>query len=136
MKIKEIFGVLFGVLLFIAWIVILNSMAFILLSEKNIINGTEVTKIRDLGQIFNWIKAGVLPFFLVAGHYLLYSSTADSMEKINDIIAIKSTLLGFSVWLLIVVITFLLKTNISFWISTAGGYFTMVIIFVLIKMFK
>ena len=93
MKNKEILGVLFGVILFTAWMVILNSIAFILLSEKNTINGTEITKIRDFGQIFNWLTAGMLPFFLVVGHYLLYSSTASCMEKISDIIAMKSTLL-------------------------------------------
>jgi hypothetical protein len=136
MKNKEIIGVLFGILLFIAWIIILNFIAFILFSDKNIINGSEITKIRDMGQIFYWLTAGVLPFFLVVGHYLLYSSTADSMDKINDMIAIKSTLLGFSVWLLIIAISFLLKINVSFWISTAGGYFTIVIIFVLIKILK
>ncbi|MFZ3384809.1 MAG: hypothetical protein WA144_12875 [Candidatus Methanoperedens sp.] len=136
MKNKEILGVLFGVILFTAWMVILNSIAFILLSEKNTINGTEITKIRDFGQIFNWLTVGMLPFFLVVGHYLLYSSTASGMEKISDIIAMKSTLLGFFIWLLIVVLTFLLKINIYFWISIAGGYITIFIMYIIIKILK
>ncbi len=132
MKNKEILGVL----LFIVWIVILNGIAFIFLSEKNTINGTEITKIKDLGQIFSWLTAGMLLFFLVIGHYLLYSSTVGGMEKTSDIIAMKSTLLGFFIWLLIVVLIYLLKINIPFWISVAGGYFTILIIFFLIKTLK
>lgn len=104
-------------------------------SGKNVIGGAEIigVKLSDHPMIL-WLTAGVLPFFLIVGHYLLYSNTIGGIEKTHDIMAMKSTLLGFFIWLLVTVITSLFNINISYSINIGGGYLTMLIVFLLTKM--
>ncbi|CAG0949933.1 hypothetical protein METP2_00147 [Methanosarcinales archaeon] len=85
MKAQEIFGVLCGIILFIVWVFILNIIVFTFFSEKYVISGNEITKIKDLGQIFNWLIAGVLPLFIILGHYLIYTNPIGGIEKTYDI---------------------------------------------------
>lgn len=133
MKAQEIFGILFGIIFFIVWVFILNSLSFTFFSEKYVISGNEITKIKDIGQIFNWLIAGILPLFIILGHYLIYANPIGGIEKTYDIKMMKIALLGFSIWLLITIITFLFKINIPHSINIGGGYLTMLIVYFLMN---
>jgi len=54
---------------------------FTFFSEKYFISGNGDYKIKDLGQIFNWLIAGVLPLFIIMGHYLVYTNPIGGIEK-------------------------------------------------------
>lgn len=133
MKVQKIFGVLFGIILFIVWVLILNSIVFTFFSEKYFISGNEITKIKDSGQIFNWLIAGVLPLFIILGHYLIYTNPIGGIEKTYDIKMMKIALLGFSIWLLITIIIFFFKINMSYSINMGGGYLTIFVVYFLMK---
>lgn len=133
MKVQKIFGVLFGIILFIVWVLILNSIVFTFFSEKYFISGNEITKIKDSGQIFNWLIAGILPLFIILGHYLIYTNPIGGIEKTYDIKMMKIALLGFSIWLLITIIIFFFKINMSYSINMGGGYLTIFVVYFLMK---
>lgn len=135
-KVQELFGILFGVILFFIWLFILTVIEYMLFSEKTIIQGTEITKITISGQVIEWLHVGVILFFIIVGHYLLYSKNVGGIEKNQDIIAMKSNLLGFLIWLFVSVITYILQIRIPYLINIGGGYFTIIFLYLLMKRSK
>lgn len=133
MKTEEILGCLSGIILFFIWLITLRGITFILFSQKYFVSGTEVIKVEILNQVFVWLIAGVLVFFVIFGHYFIYSSGVGGTEKTHDIKMMKSNLIGFFIWLLIVVIISLFQINISNLANITGGYLTILIIYILIK---
>ncbi|CAG1002938.1 MAG: hypothetical protein OIN86_02580 [Candidatus Methanoperedens sp.] len=134
--IKAIIGTIFGLILFYIWIFILIKLELIFFSEKTIIFGAEITKVKissQYQQIASWLTIGLLPFFLIAGHYILYSNVAGGIEKTRDVIAMKSVLIGFFIWLLVTVVITLFKIDLNYRINMAGGFLTMLIVYFLIK---
>ena len=133
-KINEMCGVLLGTGIFFTWLFLLINVEFIFFSEKELIHGAEVTRVNIPVQylpIPRWFSFGPLPFFLVAGHYLLYSNNIGGIEKIRDVMAMKSILMGFFIWLLVTVIISLLNIDISFKIILSGGFITMIVVYLL-----
>lgn len=134
-KAGKILGLLVGIILFFIWLYILNSIQYLFFSEKEIIQGNEVVRVRisqQYLQVIDWLAVGLLPFFLIAGYYLLYSKTLGDIEK-TGVVEIKSILIGFSLWLLVIVIISLIKINIPYDINLAGGFLIMLITYLLIK---
>lgn len=138
-KAEKILGLLFGIILFFVWLYILNSLQYFFFSEKEIIQGNEVVGVRisqQYLQVIAWLAIGLLPFFLIAGHYLLYSNTIGGIEKTRDVIEIKSILIGFLVWLVVIAVASLFEINIHFWINVGGGYLSMLIVYLLMNRYK
>ncbi|AKB35094.1 hypothetical protein MSSAC_0504 [Methanosarcina siciliae C2J] len=121
-KTQEVVGVLFGVVLFYSWLIFISDIKMLFFSETMFVNGNEMTRAQYWGQVDQWLGAGLILFFLIFGHYLLYSKNMSSIEKSRDIIGMKSALIGFILWLLIAIITFLSKITIPYSLNMAGGY--------------
>ena len=105
----------------------------LLFSETIIVNGNKIIKAQYWGQIDQWLVAGLILFFLVFGHYLIYSKNINGIEKNRDIIGMKSALIGFLLWLFITIITFLLNITIPYSFNIAGGYIIIISIYFLMR---
>ena len=102
-------------------------------SEVSVVDGNEITKAQYWGQIDQWLVAGLLLFFLIFGHYLLCSKNMSTIKKNRDIIGMKSTLIGFILWLFVTIITFLFKITFPYSFNIAGGYLTIISTYFLLK---
>ena len=131
--IKEILGVVFGILLFCVSLIVLRIITFIFFSEKYTINGTVVTKVKVPDIIYEWIVLALLIFLIIFGHYLIYSRTESDIEKTRDIKIMKATLMGFSIWLIIIIVTYFLKINISHSINIGRGLITIFFVYLLTR---
>jgi hypothetical protein len=132
-KTQEVVGVLFGILLFYFWLIFIDKIKMLLFSETIIVNGNKIIKAQYWGQIDQWLVAGLILFFLVFGHYLIYSKNINGIEKNRDIIGMKSALIGFLLWLFITIITFLLNITIPYSFNIAGGYIIIISIYFLMR---
>ena len=113
---RVIIGTIFGLILYYLFIFILIKLQFVFFSEKTVILGNEIIKAKipeQYLQIIAWITTGILPFFLIVGHYLLCSNAIDGGGKTRDVVAIKSILIGFFIWLLVTIIASLFEMNIA-----------------------
>jgi len=111
-KIEELIGILIGGVFFYIW-------AFVIL----------IAGFGNIKYISDWTIAGMLPFFLIAGHYLIAGNTIKKIKKIDDKVSIKSLLVGFFLWLIVTIILSLAKTEANFYVVLAGGYFIMLVIY-------
>jgi hypothetical protein len=132
-KALDVIGVLFGLILFYSWIIFIYSVKMSFFSERTVVNGNEITMAPNWGQIDQWLGAGLILFFLVFGHYLLCSKNMNRIEKNSDIIGIKSSLIGFILWLFITIITFLFNITIPYSLNIAGGYIVLIFIYLLMR---
>ncbi|WP_011306452.1 hypothetical protein [Methanosarcina barkeri] len=132
-KTQEVAGVLFGVVLFYSWLIFIYNIKLSFFSEMTVVNGNEITKAQYWGQVDQWLGIGLILFFLIFGHYLFYSKNMNRIEKNSDIVGMKSSLIGFILWLLIAIITFLSKITIPYSLNIAGGYIIIIFIYVIMK---
>lgn len=132
-KTREVVGVLFGIVLFYSWLIFIDKIKMLLFSEIIVVNSNEVIKVQYWGQIDQWLVAGLILFFLILGHYLLYSKNMSKIEKNRDIIGMKSALIGFVLWLFITIITFLFNITIPYSLNIAGGYIIIISIYFLMR---
>ncbi len=132
-KITEVVGVLFGIILFYSWLIFVNNIKMSFFSEMKIVNGTEVITAQYWGQIDQWLETGLILFFVIFGHYLLYSKNMSRIEKNSDIVGMKSSLIGYILWLFIAIITFLSKITIPYSLNIAGGYIMIISIYFLMR---
>jgi hypothetical protein len=128
-KALDVIGVLFGLILFYSWIIFINSVKMSFFSERTAVNGNEITIAQDWGQIDQWLEVGLILFFLVFGHYLLCSKNMNRIGKNSDIIGIKSSLIGFILWLFITIITFLFNITTPYSLNIGGGYIMLIFIY-------
>ena len=137
MKIIEaIIGTSVGIALYFIWLYLLTKIEFILFSEKELVNGIEVVGVHFQKQyvpIYSWITFGVFPLFLVLGQYLLYGRTEGESEKKNEIMAMKSIIIGYFIWLPVTLIISLFAINIPYRIYIMAGFLTMIIVYFFIK---
>jgi len=132
-KTQEVVGVLFGIVLFYSWLMFIHNIKMSFFSERTVVNGNEMITAQYWGQIDQWLGAGLILFFLILGHYLLYSKNMSRIEKNRDIIGMKSALIGFILWLLITIITFLFRIAIPYSLNIAGGYIIIISIYYLMR---
>lgn len=134
--IGAIIGTSVGIALFFIWLYLLTKIEFILFSEKELVNGIEVVGVHFPKQyvpIYSWITFGVFPLFLVVGQYLLYGRTEGESEKKNEIMAMKSIIIGYFIWLPVTLIISLLAINIPYRIYIMAGFLTMIIVYFSMK---
>ena len=110
-------GPFFGLLLCIIWLAVLFFIEGRLYPNQNL-----MTK-----PLFSWINIGLLPFFASAGTYLLYYRKSGGIEAFRSLIGLKSCLLGFAIWV-IVILLFFMDSGISYMITGIGGFVTMIAI--------
>lgn len=134
--IKAIIATSFGIVLFLIWLYLLINIEFILFSEKELVHGIEVVGVKFPKQyvpILTWFTYGVFPLFLFVGHYLLYGRTEGGLEKKYDIMAMKSILIGYFIWLPVTLLIALLAINIPYRINMVAGFLTMIIVYLFMK---
>ncbi|MCD4845845.1 MAG: hypothetical protein K8R25_15295 [Methanosarcinales archaeon] len=134
--IRVIIGTLFGIVLYFVFSYLIINIEFILFSEKELVNGIEVGVVHFPKQyvpMHSWITFGVFPLFLVVGQYLLYGITEGGSEKKNEIMAMKSILIGYFIWIPVTLIIGLLAINIPDRIYTIAGFLTMIIVYFFMK---
>ena len=134
--IRVIIGTSFGFVLYFIFLYLITNIEFILFSEKELVNGIEVVGVHFPKQyvpIYSWITFGVFPLFLVVGQYLLYGRTEGESEKKNEIMAMKSIIIGYFIWLPVTLIISLLAINIPYRIYIMAGFLTMIIVYFFIK---
>ncbi len=102
-------------------------------SERTVVSGSEIITAQYWGQIDQWLGTGLILFFVIFGHYLLYSKNMSRIEKNSDIVGMKSALIGFILWLLITIITFLFRITIPYSLNIAGGYIIIISIYFLMR---
>lgn len=132
-KTQEVVGVLFGAVLFYSWLIFIDNIKMSFFSEMKVVNGTEIIIAQYWGQIDQWLDTGLILFFLIFGRYLLYSKNMSRIEKNSDIVGMKSALIGFILWLLITIITFLSKITIPYSLNIAGGYIIIIFMYLLMR---
>jgi len=98
-------GVLFGLLLYYIWIFMILLIQSFFFAKKYAIHGTSVLKIPP-NDVFVWLSDGLLVFYLVLGHYIF-------TNKASDVKVLRSLLLGFGVWLSVLVILSLFGFSMS-----------------------
>ena len=132
-KTQEVAGILFGVVLFYSWLIFIYNIKLSFFSEMTVVNGNEMTKAQYWGQVDQWLGIGLILFFLIFGHYLFYSKNVNRIEKNSDIVGMKSSLIGYILWLFITIITFLFKITIPYSLNIAGGYIMIISIYFIMR---
>jgi hypothetical protein len=132
-KTQEVAGILFGIVLFYSWLIFIDNIKMLFFSERTVVSGNEIITAQYWGQIDQWLGTGLILFFLIFGRYLFYSKNMNRIEKNRDIIGMKSALIGFILWLLITIITFLFRITIPYSLNIAGGYIIIISIYFLMR---
>jgi uncharacterized membrane-anchored protein len=115
LKPEEIFGLMLGCVLSF----IISMLTSSLLHFSN--------------QIVTWVKIGLIVFLILLGHYIVSRKVIDEKKRNEDIIGLKSNLLGFFLWLIIIIIATLLNIEINPIAIMAGGYLMILLIFMYMK---
>jgi len=115
LKPEEIFGLMLGCVLSF----IMSMLTSSLLHFSN--------------QIVTWVKIGFIVFLILLGHYIVSRKVIDEKKRNEDIIGLKSNLLGFFLWLIIIIIATLLNIEINPIAIMAGGYLMILLIFMYMK---
>ncbi len=77
-----------------------------------------------------WLIVGPYLVYFFASQYILCNNSTEHKEKINYLRDMKITLMGFSLWLVVIMGFFLLfQTNIDYYVNIGGGYLTILIIY-------
>ncbi|MCK5267847.1 MAG: hypothetical protein KAR07_06755 [Spirochaetes bacterium] len=126
---RIILGSILSLILYYGWIIILTVVEFTFFSEKEVIFGTEVVKSTiSNNPIFNWLMAGLFLVFFFASQYILCNNSTEHKEKINYLRDMKITLMGFSLWLVVIMGLLLFQINIDYYVNIGGGYLAILII--------
>jgi hypothetical protein len=115
-KIIELIGAFFGALLYFIW------MFFVLAIQP-----------QDLGQIGMWLTMGPIIFFVTLGHYLFSRDLVSEKRRIDDIVGLKSTLRGYFLWLIVMILTHRPEADISSTYTVGVGYLFILLIHLLMK---
>lgn len=84
-------GFILGVLLVIIWIALSLFVQNALFPRQNF---TE-------NPFTAWLTLGLMPFVILAGNHLIYRRKLGGIETVRSVIGLKSNLLGFLLWFLV-----------------------------------
>jgi hypothetical protein len=115
-KFTELIGGFFGAILCFIWII------FVLTVQSH-----------DLGQIGIWLALGPIIFFVTLGHYLFSRDLVSEKRRIDDIVGLRSTLWGYFLWLIIMILTYRPDVDISSTYTVGVGYLFILLIHLLMK---
>jgi len=79
--------------------------------------------------INEWLVVGILPFIIIGSHYIVAGSAIDETKRKDDEISIKSSAIGFVLWLIVAVVLFVTKAVMKYNIFSTGGYIVMLAIY-------
>ncbi|WP_243684939.1 hypothetical protein [Methanosarcina barkeri] len=81
-------------------------------------------------QIIVWVTVGLAALMVTTGHYIVSRKVIDEKTRNEDIIAIKGNLIGYFLWIIVLIIADLLKIGISTFVMLVGGYATILLVLV------
>lgn len=117
-KPEENSGIIFGsVLFFVVMALILKTSTLLNISN----------------QIIVWVTVGLAALMVTTGHYIVSRKVIDEKTRNEDIIAIKGNLIGYFLWIIVLIIANLLKIGISTFVMLVGGYATILLVLVYIN---
>ncbi|WP_321420130.1 hypothetical protein [uncultured Methanomethylovorans sp.] len=116
-KFIELIGCFFGAIFCIIWV-------FFVLAVKSS---------QDLGQIDEWLTSGPIIFFVTLGHYLFSRDMVSEKRRIDDIVGLRSTLWGYFLWLIVMILTYRPEVDISSTYTVEVGYLFILLIHLLMK---
>jgi len=114
-KPEENLGILFGCILFFIVMALILEISSVL----NISN-----------QVIVWITVGLAALMVTIGHYIVSKKVIDKKKRTEDIIVIKGNLIGYFLWLIILIIANLLSIEISTIVMLVGGYATILLVLI------
>lgn len=120
-RLAGVLGILFGLVLYYIWVALLLFLSYYFFAEESIVEGSKVLTLRISSQVFNWLIGGLIPAFLIFGHYI-------ATKEQKDIKSIKILLASFLLWFLVLILISLAGMNVSFELNIAGGYVLMLLI--------
>jgi uncharacterized membrane-anchored protein len=112
-KTEETLGIIVGV--------ILTFIIAALIIETGIL-------LNIFNQIFIWVIMGLAALMITIGHYIVSKNVIDEKTRNEDIIAIKGNLIGYFLWLILIIFATLLNIEIDPIVITVGGYATILLI--------
>lgn len=115
-KFTELIGGFFGAILCFIWII------FVLTVQSH-----------DLGQIGIWLALGPIIFFVTLGHYLFSRDLVSEKRRIDDIVGLRSTVWGYFLWLIAMILTYRPDVDISSTYTVGVGYLFILLIHLLMK---
>lgn len=83
-------------------------------------------------QIVIWVTIGLAALIITIGHYIVSRKAIDEKKRNEDIIAIKGNLIGYLLWLIVIMIANLL-IEINPVIITSRGYATILLVLIYMK---
>jgi len=114
-KPEENTGIIFGsILFFIVMALILKTSTLLNISN----------------QIIVWVTVGLAALMVTTGHYIVSRKVIDEKKRTEDIIVIKGNLIGYFLWIIVLIIANLLKIEISTFVMLVGGYATILLVLV------
>ncbi|WP_292521442.1 hypothetical protein [Methanoculleus sp.] len=105
-------GFILGVLLVIIWIALSLFVQNALFPRQNF---TE-------NPFTAWLTLGLMPFVILAGNHLIYRRKLGGIETVRSVIGLKSNLLGFLLWFLVLGVLHLAGYAISYQVNGVGGF--------------
>ena len=81
-----------------------------------------------LTQISYWVLVGPVVFFVIAFSYFVAQRVIDESRKTEHIVGIKSSIIGFSLWFIVIISTYLVNIRINVTTNLIGGYATMLLV--------
>jgi hypothetical protein len=117
-KPEETLGLIVGIILFFIFAALIIETGILL----NISN-----------QIVIWVTIGLAALTITIGHYVVSKKIIDEKTRNEDILAIKGNLIGYFLWLIVIIIANLLKIEIKPFVMIAGGYITILLVLVYIN---
>ncbi len=114
--IRIILGSIISLILSFSWIFILTALGFTFFYGK-------------IDSIIMWLIIGPYLVYFFASQYILCNNSTEHKEKINYLRDMKITLMGFSLWLVVIMGFFLFQMNIDYYVNIGGGYLTILIIY-------
>lgn len=115
-KFIELIGSIFGAIFCFIW------MFFVLAIQP-----------QDLGQITLWFTMGPIIFFVTLGHYIFSRDLVSEKRRIDDIVGLRSTLWGYFLWLIVMILTYRPDVDISSTFTIGAGYLFILLIHLLMK---
>jgi hypothetical protein len=124
MTFEEIVGIIVGLVFWYLW-----AFVNITMTARDVSTITDSKSTLQLLPIHTWVFAGPIIFFLISGRYLISRGVIDDRKKMDDIISIKSSLIGFFLWLALMIFAYFLNIQVDPNASDFGGFVTILLIY-------
>ncbi|MFA7563006.1 MAG: hypothetical protein WCY70_06160 [Methanoculleus sp.] len=109
--------------LYYFWVAVIIAIQFTFFTETNAM-GVSVVMIPLMPRA--WLVAGLLPFFLILGHYL-FREKLPVDELLLNRSGLAASASGFLLWLLVLAVLEVLGITVEYHYYVAGGYVVMLI---------